>query len=484
MNQPTEPASGMRDFLPEEIARRERAFRTIRDVYESYGFEPLETPSLERLSTLAGKYGEEGDQLMFKVMKRGAKLRGGLRDAIEPAVERADDLESLARQLDEDRYAENELADLALRYDLTVPLARIYAEYRNEFPRFLKRYQIQPVWRADRPQKGRFREFYQCDVDVVGSESMMVEAEVTAALSEVLHRLGFEDFRIHTNHRNLLSALMKRAGIPTKLRPDALIAIDKLDKIGTKGVVDELEERGIERTSIDTLIPLLEQGETSASPPFDNEAILERLSGDIGEDESGQLAVADLRALLAFAEEGPAADHLLVDPYLARGLSYYTGPIFEIRSDAFDGSLGGGGRYDDLIGMFSGESVPACGFSLGVERILVLMEERGMFDETPAAADVLVCVWNEQFGAKSAALARDLRQAGLRVDVYPSHSDNLGKQFGYANARDIPFVAILAPDELDAGVVSVKEMKSGEQNEIDRDAIGEHLAKMVLEQED
>ena len=459
MNQPTTPASGMRDFLPEDVARRERVFNVIREVFESYGFEPLKTPSLERLSTLEGKYGEEGDKLMFKVMKRGEKL---------------------VRALQQEDPSESDLADHALRYDLTVPLARIYSEYRNEFARHFKRYQIQPVWRADRPQKGRFREFYQCDVDVVGSESMMVEAELAAAMSDALHRLGFEDFRIHTNHRQLLAALMQKSGIPEELREEALIAVDKLDKIGVEGVVDELEARGISEASINTLMPLLEQGQQSTSPPFDNDATLERLSDEIGGNEAGQLAVADLRRLMAFSEDGPASDHLFVDPYLARGLSYYTGTIFEIRSDDFSGSLAGGGRYDELIGMFSKESVPACGFSLGVERIFVLMEEREMFDEPTPPADVLVSVWNEQFAAKSVDVARTLREAGLRVDVYPDHGDRFGKQFGYANDRDIPFVAILAPDELDAGVVSIKNMKSGQQQEIDRDAIGESLAKMVL----
>jgi len=462
MDEPTEPASGMRDFLPEDVGRRDRVFNVIEEVYESYGFEPLETPSLERLSTLLGKYGEEGEQLMFRVMKRGEKL---------------------ARALDRPQPSQNELADLALRYDLTVPLARIFAEHRDEFPRFLKRYQIQPVWRADRPQKGRFREFYQCDVDIVGTDSMMAEAEVLSALAEVLHRLGFEDFRIHTNHRQLLSALMDRAGVSPDRREDALIAIDKLDKVGVDGVVDELEERGIEQTAVDTLMPLLEQGD-APSEQVDNEATLERLSAELGNHEKGQRAIAELRAAMAFAAEGSASEHIVVDPYLARGLSYYTGAIFEIRSDSFSGSLGGGGRYDELVGMFSKDSFPACGFSLGVERILVLMEEREMFDEQPAPADVLVSVWNEQFAAKSMALARELREAGLRVDVYPDHDDGFGKQFGYANERSIPFVAVVAPDELDAGVVSVKEMESGEQEEIDRGEVGSALAKKVLQHQE
>ncbi len=446
----TKPASGMRDFLPGEVQRRNRVFQVIRDVYESYGFEPLDTPSMERLSTLLGKYGEEGDKLIFKVMKRGKKLDKALR---------------------RDNPTDQDVADMGLRYDLTVPLARVVAEYQNELPRFFKRYQIAPVWRADRPQKGRFREFYQCDVDVIGSESMTVEAEVAGALTEVLHRLGFSDFRIHVNHRRLLTAMMETAGVAPELRQDALIAIDKLDKIGRDGVVEELETRGLAQTAIDGLMPLLDQATEPTSPgEFDNAQTLAALANEVGDLESGQKALSDLQKVLDFAASGPAADHLYVDPYLARGLSYYTGPIFEIRSDEFSGSLGGGGRYDELVGMFSKRSIPACGFSLGVERILVLMEERGMFADTDSSVDVLVTLWNDDFTPNSFRLANELREAGLRVDLYPDN-DRYGKQFGYADERNIPFVAILAPDELEAGVVALKDMKTGDQEKVAREDV-------------
>jgi histidyl-tRNA synthetase len=454
----TKPASGMRDFLPKVVQRRNDVFQVIRDVYESYGFEPLDTPSMERLSTLMGKYGEEGDQLIFKVMQRGRKLE---------------------RALAKDEPGDQDLADMGLRYDLTVPLARVVAEYQNELPRYFKRYQIAPVWRADRPQRGRFREFYQCDVDVVGSEAMTVEAEVTAALAEVLHRLGFADFRIHVNHRLLLTAMMETAGVPEELRPAALVAIDKLDKIGRQGVVEELEERGLAEAAIDNLMPLLDQASEPTSPgEFDNEQTLSALADEIGHLDSGEKAVSDLQKILKFATSGPAAEHLYVDPYLARGLSYYTGPIFEIRSDAFAGSLGGGGRYDELIGMFTKRSLPACGFSLGVERILVLMDEAGMFEEAKPPVDVLVTLWNDDFTPNSFRLANELREAGLRVDMYPD-SDRYGKQFGYADERDIPFVAILAPDELEAGVVALKDMKSGDQETVERDAAAEWLKERL-----
>lgn len=449
----TKPASGMRDFLPVEASRRKRVFDVIEEVYQSYGFEPLETPSMERLTTLLGKYGEEGDQLLFKVMKRGQKLE---------------------RALAKDSPTDRDVADLGLRYDLTVPLARIVAEYQHELPRFFKRYQIAPVWRADRPQHGRFREFYQCDVDIVGSASMTVEAEVTAALSEVLEQLGFGQFRIHVNHRRLLSAVMGKAGIPPEKRGGALISIDKLDKIGRNEVMQELEEeRGIAPDVIDNLLPLLGP---IPGPDSDSEATLARLREEVGAMEDGGAALDDLSDLLTFAADGPAAPHLIVDPYLARGLAYYTGPIFEIRSDDAAGSIGGGGRYDELIGMFTKQSLPACGFSLGIERILVVMEERGMFDDEPAPADILVTLWDDDLTPHSMRLVHELRSLGLSVDLYPD-TDRYGKQFKYADRRNIPFVAILAPDEVEQGVVAIKDMKSGDQETIDRDDVGDWLQR-------
>ena len=451
----TKPASGMRDFLPDEASRRKRVFDIIESVYESYGFEPLETPSMERLTTLLGKYGEEGDQLLFKILKRGQKLD---------------------RALELDDPSDTDVADMGLRYDLTVPLARIVAEYENDLPRFFKRYQIAPVWRADRPQHGRYREFYQCDVDVVGSESMTVEAEVSAALAEVLHRLGFNEFQIHVNHRRLLQAIMEKAGIPEAKRSGALISIDKLDKVGRNEVMEELEtERGIAPEVIDTLLPLL--GPLPGADT-DSEATLSRLREEVGDLDSGNKALDDLTDLFRYAANGPAADHLVVDPYLARGLAYYTGPIFEIRTAEASGSIGGGGRYDELIGMFTNKSIPACGFSLGLERILLVMEERAMFGEEPAPADILITLWNDDLTPHSFRLAQKLRVQGFRVDLYPD-ADRYGKQFKYADRRDIPFVAILAPDEVDAGVVALKDMKSGDQETVDDDEVTDWLRQRV-----
>lgn len=445
----TKPPSGFRDFVPDAVRLRNHVFAVIEEVYRSYGFEQLDTPAMERLDTLLGKYGDEGDQLLFKVLKRGDKL---------------------TRALSADDVRDTDLADMGLRYDLTVPLARVYAQHRNELPRIFKRFQIAPVWRADRPQKGRYREFYQCDVDIVGSTSMLVEAEVTSALAEILERLNFEGFRIHVNHRKVLSAMMDVAGVAESDHAAVLGVLDKLDKIGREAVRAELTEFGLVEAAITLLIDELPYVEGGTNGGFSalNEATLAKLEQHLGDSEDGGAAIADLRRLLELASVSTSGPYLVLDAHLARGLSYYTGPIFEIRSDDFNGSLGGGGRYDDLIGMFMKESVPACGFSLGVERILVLLEERGIELEQSSAADVLMTMFNEETAPDVLKLARQLRSGGLRVDVYTA-KDKLGKQFAYADQRGIPFVAVLGTSEVEEGVVAVKDMRSGEQVKVPLD---------------
>jgi len=447
----TKPAKGMRDLLPKQMLRRERVIETIKTVYRSYGFEPLETPAAERLEVLLGKYGDEGDQLVFKIMHRGEKIKEAIASGSS---------------------AENDFADMALRYDLTVPLARVVAEYQNELPKYFKRYQIQPVWRADRPQKGRFREFYQCDVDVVGSPSLTVEVEVASAVSEVLERLGFAEFTVRLNHRSVLFGLIEAAGIPASLEGDALTAIDKLDKIGVDGVRRELASRGVEDSAVERLVGMLELGSVEQS------ALLDRLEATLETSSSGAEGVASLRALVALAAGTPFGRHVRVDPFLARGLSYYTGPIFEIAVADLAGSLGGGGRYDNLVGMFLGRSIPACGFSLGLERILVVMEERGMFGDAETAADVMVGVWDEASAADAIALAGELRAAGLRVDLFPDR-DKVGKQMKYADNRGYPYVALVGPDERERGAVAIKSLATGEQTELARSNVGEWLVKAV-----
>lgn len=459
MSLSTKPASGFRDFLPREQRRRQRVFAIIREIYEAHGFEPIETPTMERLSTLLGKYGDEGDQLIFRILHRGDKL--------------AQILASGAPQ-------EDDLAELGLRYDLTVPLARVVAEHRGALPSVFKRYQIAPVWRGDRPQKGRYREFYQCDVDVAGSTSLTVEVEVTSALASVLARLGFDGARFHINHRELLRALIQWAGVPDALEGSALVAIDKLDKVGAEGVAKELGERGVSAQAVEALVSLLDL-QTAPLPEgsgFDNEATLARLEALLGDSALGGQAIAELRTILRYAAHTAAAPLLRVDPFLARGLSYYTGAIFEIRSDDFSGSLGGGGRYDGLVGMFSKQSVPACGFSLGLERLLLLMQERGLFEQEPPSVDVLVTQWDDEATPHALALASTLRAAGLRVDVYPDH-DKYKKQFKYADERQIPLVALLGKDELEADAVSLKLLSTGEQQRVPRAEVAAAVRRML-----
>jgi len=426
----TEPARGMRDYLPEDIRRREYVIGVIRRVYERYGFEPLETPAVENLETLMGKYGEEGNQLIFKILKRGEHEASGQ-------------------------------ADLALRYDLTVPLSRVVAHYQSKLPRLFKRYQIQPVWRADRPARGRFREFYQCDVDALGSTSPAIEAEVCAAVSDALSELGFSDFTIRINHRQVLTSILNAAGIPEALHGTALVAVDKLDKIGADGVKAEMNSRGVDVAAAGKLLELFD---VLGKDREQSRRLL---------DNAGVAAFENLQAVFAHSEGTSAGTRLRFDPSLARGLSYYTGAIMEINVPDLAGSLGGGGRYDNLVGMFLGHSVPACGFSLGLERILVVMAERNMFPPTLATtpADVMVAVFDAKDTPHALRVAGLLRQSGLRVLVYPD-ADKIGKQIKYADSLGIPFVAILGGNEIAAATVTVKNLTAQTQETYDQAAAG------------
>lgn len=457
----TKPARGMRDFLPEDVRKREYVIGVIKDVYERYGFEPLETPAVENIETLMGKYGEEGNQLIFKILKRGVHEGTGE-------------------------------ADLALRYDLTVPLARVVAEYREKLPKFFKRYQIQPVWRADRPARGRFREFFQCDVDVLGSRSVVIEAEICAAASEVLTRLGFNDFKIRLNHRKVLTAILGVAGVGLAQHDSALVALDKLDKIGRDGVEKELLDREVpavtavrllefftELTALEHAAEIVVGEDVHKKQVALNRVVLGRIVEFVGDNELGAQGVAELQSILDFTNALGVTARLEVDPSLARGLSYYTGAIMEISVKDLAGSLGGGGRYDDLVGMFAGQDIPACGFSLGLERILVVMSERGMFPANlvSANAEVMVAVWNEESFVDSLRLAQQLRAGGLRVDLYPE-ADKLGKQFKYASSRGVSFVVVPGEEEGLRGEVSLKDLRTGVQQSVKR----ENLVSAVRQQ--
>jgi histidyl-tRNA synthetase len=438
----TEPARGMRDFLPDDVRRRAHVIDIIARMYERYGFEPLETPAVENLETLLGKYGDEGNQLIFKILKRGEHEASGQ-------------------------------ADLALRYDLTVPLARVIAHHQAKLPRFFKRYQIQPVWRADRPARGRFREFYQCDVDALGSTSPAIEAELCSAVSDALVELGFTDFVIRLNHRQLLASILSACGVPPDLHGTALVAVDKLDKIGPDGVAAELRERGVAEGADAALLRAFKAVETP-----DGE--LARLEAFVAGDAAGTAAVDNLRQIVALAAGTKAGGRMRVDPSLARGLSYYTGAIMEIAVADLAGSLGGGGRYDNLVGMFLGQEVPACGFSLGLERILVVMGERNMFPPAlaRAAADVMVAVFDSKDLGHAMTLAGRLRADGLRVLVYPD-ADKIGKQIKYADSRGIPFVALLGGNEVAAGTVTVKNLAAQTQNTYDQTGAGAQIRQAL-----
>ena len=446
----------MRDFLPEDVRRREHVIGVIKRVYERYGFEPLETPAAENLETLLGKYGEEGNKLIFKILKRGEHEATGQ-------------------------------ADLALRYDLTVPLARVVAQHQAKLPRPFKRYQIQPVWRADRPGRGRFREFYQCDVDALGSTSPVVEAELCGAVAEAMTELGFSDFVIRINHRQLLTSMLESKGIEIEASEHVatLVTLDKLDKVGREGVEKELEGHGRSRAAVKALMDLFAppppsarttsraiDGLRNAYAPSTPAVIRQALDGLLNVVPKGGSAIANLHEILALAEQTNAKGRITFDRSLARGLSYYTGAIMEVNVDGI-GSLGGGGRYDNLVGMFSGQQIPACGFSLGLERILVVMTERGMFPASLATspADVMVATFDASGAGPAMRLADRLRSAGLRVMVYPD-PDKIGKQIKYADGRRIPFVAILGDDEITAGTVTVKNLAAQTQQTYDQTAAG------------
>ena len=460
----------MRDFLPADLRKREYVIRVIKETYERYGFEPLETPAVENIETLMGKYGEEGNQLIFKILKRGEHEKTGE-------------------------------ADLALRYDLTVPLARVVAEYGERLPKFFKRYQIQPVWRADRPARGRFREFYQCDVDCIGTRSPVVEAEICAAASDVLETLGFSDFTIRLNHRRLLDGMMSSAMIEHEKRPSVMVAVDKLDKIGREGVEKELTKLQLQENNIGVLLHLMtnehfvDLAHAGYSYKFSKDNLeanrerimfLYRYFKDFPAESEGRVAAGEglgnLSDIIELSQNSPARDHIRIDPSLARGLSYYTGAIMEISVPDLAGSLGGGGRYDNLVGMFSGKDIPACGFSLGLERIIVVMTERGMFPENLGgeSADVLVTVWNEEAVKDSLAFAAELRREapGLRVDVYPE-VDKLGKQLKYASALGVPFVVVIGDEERARGEVALKDMKTGGQRTLKREQAGAGLVEAL-----
>ena len=449
---PTGPVSGMRDHLPAAALRRRAAIRRVEAAFLRHGFSPLETPAMERLSTLLGKYGEEGDRLIYRVLHRGGRLDRALsRSPVEPG----------------------DLAELGLRYDLTVPLARVVAEHRSELPSVFRRYQIQPVWRADRAQRGRFREFTQCDADIVGSRSLVADAETLLALFEVLADLGFRRAAVRVNHRELLRGLIAAAGVEPAGETETLGALDKLGKIGLEGVEAELsrlEPVGPERAR--RLLELLPGDEGGRGAREQLRALGQTLGEAAG--ASARAATDDLLRLFDLVEgglgAGPEAGTLRFSPSLARGLSYYTGPIFEAEAAALPGgggsgggAIAGGGRYDGLVGMFSGREVPAVGFSLGMERILLLLEEgAAAAGREEAGPPAVLCPLPGLAPEEALGVAARLRRAGARVAVSPD-SAKVGKHLARAARDGARFALILGPDEAAAGRLTVRDLRSGEQ---------------------
>ena len=445
---------GTRDFSPVEMARREYVFSVLRDAFSRYGFSQIQTPSFENLSTLMGKYGEEGDRLIFKILDSGDFLRNVPADILAEA-------DSLR--------AAKHLSEKALRYDLTVPFARYVVQHQGEIAFPFKRYQMQPVWRADRPQKGRFREFYQCDADVVGSRSLWQEVELVLLYDQVFTRLGIP-VSIRINNRKILSALSQVTGQGDRI-VDITVAIDKLDKIGPEAVEEEMRAKGLSQDAIQTIRPFL--------CPMTQQEMWQLLEQTLGGTEPGRKGIDELRFIFeAVTALGLKSATLDLDLTLARGLNYYTGAIFEVKAKGVEmGSIGGGGRYDDLTGIFGMKNVSGVGISFGLDRTCLVMEELGLFDPgLDCGIDVLLA----NMGASEALYAmralQDLREGGLRAEMYPD-AVKLGKQLDYANKKSVRWVAIGGSSEMEKGVFTVKDMAAGTQREIPATALTEELKK-------
>lgn len=452
MSKPSIP-KGVRDFGPDKMVKRNYIFQTIKTVFQKFGFLPIETPTMENLSVLTGKYGDEGDQLIFKVLNSGDYLSG---------VTSADlDLGS--------KKMTTKISEKGLRYDLTVPFARFVVMNRNEITFPFKRYQIQPVWRADRPQKGRYREFYQCDADVVGTNSLLCEAEIVLMIDEVLSNLKINDFTIKINNRKVLTGIAEAIGEHGK---EAIIcvAIDKLDKIGEEGVVKELKEKGISDTAIDQLMPII-------ALEGDNIEKINRLRIILKNTEIGQAGLDELDKVFNYLKSF-TIQHAKIefDIALARGLSYYTGCIFEVKANNVQmGSISGGGRYDNLTGMFGMPDVSGVGFSFGVDRIYDVLEELALFPtDQQTTTKILITTFDEEAEAYALKFLQQLRNAGINAELYPE-SAKMKKQMSYADSKKIPFVAVIGSDEIATNLLTFKNMDSGEQQKLSIEQIIEIL---------
>lgn len=455
MSKPSIP-KGTRDFLPQVMVKRNFIFNTIKKSFIKFGYLPIETPSMENLSTLTGKYGEEGDRLIFKILDRGDKLMRGL-DQID------------IKEMSQGKI-EHIICTEALRYDLTVPFARFVVQNQNELAFPFKRYQIQPVWRADRPAKARYREFYQCDADVVGSDSLLYEVELVQLFDEVLSNLGLRDFSIKINNRKILSGIAEITGLTDKI-VDITVAIDKLDKIGKDGVIQELQSKDIPDSAIQKIEPLFEM----------NGSITETLNSMktlLATSEAGLKGIEELEYVFNCIE-ATGINHAKIefDVTLARGLNYYTGAIFEVKANNVAiGSICGGGRYDDLTGIFGLKGLSGVGISFGADRIYDVMEELGLF---PSFNEESTQVMLINFGAddiKSIQILKALRNAGINTELYPDNA-KLAKQMKYADSKGIPFVVFLGEQELSSGIYQTKELSTGEQFQLTLESLIEKFIR-------
>jgi histidyl-tRNA synthetase len=447
-------ARGTRDFGPNQMAKRNFIFGTIKNVFTNYGFQPIETPAIENLSVLMGKYGEEGDQLLFKILNSG----------------------SFSEKLTAEDWSENakklalKISEKGLRYDLTVPFARYVVMNRGDLLMPFKRYQIQPVWRADRPQKGRYREFYQCDADVVGTDSLLCEADIVLMIHDVMRALGIQDFTVKINNRKILTGIVEVIGLAGQ-ETTLCVAIDKLDKIGKEKVEEELREKGFSDESIEKLQPIFSI--------TNGEAVFEQLKNWLSTSETALKGITELEKVWNSVRlSGLENPQFELDLTLARGLSYYTGAIFEVKANGVSiGSISGGGRYDNLTGTFGVPGLSGVGISFGVDRIYDVMNELNLFtNQISDSTQVLITNFDAQAEAYALPLVRQLRSLGIRTELYADAS-KLKKQFDYADRKNIDYVIVIGSDEMETGLLSIKNMKTGEQQSLRFEEIIELLSQ-------
>ncbi|MCE3296485.1 MAG: histidyl-tRNA synthetase [Crocinitomicaceae bacterium] len=454
MSQKPAIPKGTRDFLPVEVEKRTYIFDTIKNVFRKFGFAPIETPSFELSTTLMGKYGEEGDRLIFRILNSGDKMKNA-------------DIEAL-QQENLPRFA-NSLAEKALRYDLTVPFARFVVQHQNDLSFPFKRYQIQPVWRADRPQHGRYQEFYQCDADVVGSDSLLYETEFVLIFDEVLSALKIPSFTVKINNRKILSGIAEISGQQDKLI-DITVAIDKLDKIGEEKVMEELLGKGVSQQAVDIIKPLFELKGS-------NRECLDKMRSFLQNSEIGLKGIEELEYVLEKVNSIGLKNAIIeFDVTLARGLNYYTGAIFEVKANNVKmGSICGGGRYDDLTGLFGMKGMSGVGISFGADRIYDVLNELDLFPkETEQGLTLMFVNFGEKEEEYCFKAVHELREAGIDCELYPTASKTQ-KQMKYANDRKVVYAALVGENELEKGIITLKHMESGQQEEITLEALVQKL---------